>query len=44
MTRKTPDLHYDDKNINEKGILEMVGFAGVSSMKVIEAFAKNCFA
>lgn len=43
MTRKKPDLHYDNNNVNEKGILEIVGFAGVSTMKVIEAFIKNNF-
>ncbi|CAG9808489.1 unnamed protein product [Chironomus riparius] len=43
MTRKTPDMKYDEKNINNKGVLEIVGFSEKSA-KVLEAYAKNCFA
>lgn len=43
MTRKSPDIQYDDKNINNKGILEIVGFSEKSA-KIVEAYAKNCFA
>lgn len=42
MTRKSPDIHYDDSNINQKGILEVVGFS-MEAAKVIDAYAKNCF-
>lgn len=43
LTRKAADFKYDNSNINERGILEIAGFSP-ASMKVIEAFAKNCFA
>jgi hypothetical protein len=43
MTRKAPDMKYDEKNINNKGVLEIVGFSEKAA-KVMEAYAKNCFA
>jgi hypothetical protein len=42
LTRKTPDFKYADGNYDDTGILEILGF-GPNSMKVIEAFAKDCF-
>lgn len=43
MTRKSPDMKYDEKNINNKGLLEIVGFSERAA-HVMSAYAKNCFA
>jgi hypothetical protein len=43
MTRKTPGIVYNDQNIGNKGVLEIVGFSEKAA-KVVEAYAKNCFA
>ncbi|CRL06052.1 CLUMA_CG019032, isoform A [Clunio marinus] len=43
LTRKKPDIQYDEKTLNKKGILEIVGFSP-NAFKVIEAYSKNLFA
>lgn len=42
LEHTTPDFKYDEKTIDETGFLEIAGFSP-ESLKVMDAFAKNCF-
>lgn len=42
LARKQPDFKFKGEDLNATGILELVGFSA-DSLKIIEAYAKNCF-